>query len=111
MVAACLLRAAETLKLYELHAWVIMSNHVHLFIKPHARWRASIIRCDPTPLMKQTRFCGVRGSFWRQESYDHWSRGRSQSGKIIAYIEENPVKAGIVERAEDYRWSSAFKVA
>jgi hypothetical protein len=33
-----------------------------------------------------------------------------QSERIIAYIEENPVNAGLVQRPEDYRWSSAFKL-
>jgi hypothetical protein len=31
--------------------------------------------------------------------------------RIVAYIEGNPVKAGLVVRAEDYRWSSAAKSA
>jgi len=48
------------------------------------------------------------GRFWQHESYDHWSRDLRQSERIIAYIEENPVSAGVVQRPEDYRWSSAF---
>jgi hypothetical protein len=34
-------------------------------------------------------------------------RDEQESARITAYIESNPVKAGLVERAEDYRWSSA----
>jgi hypothetical protein len=45
--------------------------------------------------------------FWQRESYDHWVRDQPEWQKIVAYIENNPVKAGLVSRAEDYRWSSA----
>jgi hypothetical protein len=48
------------------------------------------------------------GQFWQHEAYDHWSRDLRQPERMIAYIEENPVSAGLVPRAEDYRWSSAF---
>ena len=47
--------------------------------------------------------------FWQAESYDHWVRDEGEWDRIAAYIENNPVKAGLVERAEDYRWSSAAK--
>jgi putative transposase len=45
--------------------------------------------------------------FWQAESYDHWVRDESEWRRIAVYIENNPVKAGLVSRAEDYRWSSA----
>jgi putative transposase len=54
------------------------------------------------------RFLGRTGeSFWQRESYDHWVRDSGELERIVAYIEDNPVKAGLVVRAEDYRWSSA----
>ncbi len=34
-------------------------------------------------------------------------RDEKEWTRIAAYIENNPVKAGLVSRAEDYRWSSA----
>jgi REP element-mobilizing transposase RayT len=34
-------------------------------------------------------------------------RDEDEFGRIVAYIEHNPVKAGIVTRPEDYRWSAA----
>ena len=45
--------------------------------------------------------------FWQAESYEHWVRDEHEYGRIVAHIESNPVKAGLVEHAEDYRWSSA----
>jgi hypothetical protein len=49
--------------------------------------------------------------FWQAESYDHWVRDENQFERIVAYIENNPVKAGFVTRPEDYPWSSAAKPA
>jgi hypothetical protein len=45
----------------------------------------------------------------RGESYV--VRDEKERERIVAYIENNPVKAGLVKRAEDYRWSSARKSA
>ena len=49
--------------------------------------------------------------FWQKESDDHWVRDQAEWERIAAYIENNPVQAGLVTRAEDYRWSSARGVA
>lgn len=45
--------------------------------------------------------------FWQEESYDHVTRDEREFEKIRSYIEENPVGAGLVRNAGDYRWSSA----
>ena len=37
----------------------------------------------------------------------HWARDDAEVLRIIDYIENNPVKAGLVTEPEDYRWSSA----
>jgi hypothetical protein len=43
------------------------------------------------------------------ESYDHWVRDDAERERIAAYIESNPVRAGLVDSADKYRWSSAGK--
>jgi hypothetical protein len=45
--------------------------------------------------------------FWQEESYDHLVRKEREFEKIRNYIEENPVRAGLVREASEYRWSSA----
>lgn len=49
--------------------------------------------------------------FWQDESYDHWARDEAELERIAAYIESDPVRAGFVERAEEWRWSSAWRRA
>jgi hypothetical protein len=46
-------------------------------------------------------------AFWQDESYDHLVRSRAEFDRIRAYIEENPVTAGLVVDAQEYPWSSA----
>src|SRR5438128_303744 len=54
------------------------------------------------------RLLGRTGQpFWQAESYDHAVRDDRESDRIKGYIENNPVKAGLVANAEDYLWSSA----
>ena len=47
--------------------------------------------------------------FWQAESYDHSVRDDRESDRIKAYIENNPVKAGLVANAEDRLWSSTAR--
>ena len=47
------------------------------------------------------------GSFWQKESYDHWVRDQAEFHRIKAYIENNPVKAGLAKVPDEYPWSSA----
>ena len=93
---------------YELGAFVILANHVHLLILP---------RIEPSRLLRGLKGCSAREAnkilhrtgepFWQAESYDHWVRGPQEWQRIAHYIHQNPVKAGIVAAPGDYRWSSA----
>jgi REP element-mobilizing transposase RayT len=47
--------------------------------------------------------------FWQREPYDHWVRDERELERITAYIENNPVRAGLVADASHYEWSSARK--
>jgi REP element-mobilizing transposase RayT len=50
-------------------------------------------------------------AFWQNESFDHWVRSGEELQGLIAYVENNPVKAGLVETKEQWRWSSACRVS
>jgi len=45
--------------------------------------------------------------FWQDESYDHLVRHEREFENIRNYIEGDPVRAGLVNEASEYRWSSA----
>jgi REP element-mobilizing transposase RayT len=87
-----------------------MANHVHVFLKP--KGDATIERITKHvkgfTAREANLFLGRTGQkFWQDESFDHWSRDKDEFFRIIKYIENNPVKAGLVKRPEDWPWSSA----
>ena len=52
---------------------------------------------------------GLTGkTFWQDESYDRLIRNQSEFNRIVNYIEENPVRAGLVADRSAFRWSSAW---
>ena len=112
-VAACfvdtLLVAEKTWELCDLFAWVVMSNHVHVLLSPHGPLQ-DVTRAVKKTSARQANLILARTGrpFWQEESYDHWVRDGKEFDRIVGYIEWNPVRAGLVERAEDWPWSSAF---
>jgi REP element-mobilizing transposase RayT len=107
---------------YRLDAYSIMSNHVHVVFKP------KISEQNLSPLgTRKPRFVssestyaqimqgikgatarranlvlGRSGSFWETESYDHFVRDEVEFYRIIRYTLNNPVKAKLVERWQDW---------
>jgi putative transposase len=93
---------------YRLGPFAVMANHVHVLLWPSI---------SPSLLLKSLKgatareanrlLCRTGEQFWQRESYDHWIRGESEWNQIAAYIENNPLKAGLASRIEEYPWSSA----
>jgi REP element-mobilizing transposase RayT len=85
-----------------------MANHVHLLIRPAIAPAHLLKSLKGATAREANRLLGRTGeSFWQKESYDHWVRDHAEFLRIRAYIEGNPVKAGLVLRPEDFPWSSA----
>jgi putative transposase len=96
---------------YDLGPFVIMSNHVHVLLLPKVPVSRLMKSLKGYTAREANRILGRTGtSFWQKESYDHWVRDGEEWRRIRAYIEMNPVKAGLVTSPETYRWSSAFAV-
>jgi putative DNA methylase len=94
--------------LCELFAWVVMSNHVHVLLKPHKPLREVTRAVKNTSAREANIILDRRGiPFWQDESYDHWVRDEKEFNRIVRYIEWNPVRAGLVESVELWPWSSA----
>ena len=93
---------------YHLGAYVVMSNHVHLLLRPVIEPSRLLKSLKGATAREANRLLGRTGEpFWQKESHDHWVRNESELGKIKLYIENNPVKAGLVRNAADFPWSSA----
>ena len=94
---------------YRLLAWVVMPNHVHVLVEPligHSladilhSWKRHTARLI-------NRHLGQTGSLWRREYWDRYIRDERHYAAAVAYIENNPVQAGLVAQPADWAWSSA----
>jgi len=97
---------------YDLHAWAIMPNHVHLLITPRislARLLDSLKGASAKRANLLMHRTGQR--FWQEESYDHLVRSDEEFRHIRSYIENNPVRAGLAGSPETCEWSSARRPA
>lgn len=111
-VARCMvetLRFCEReLRLYALHAYVVMANHVHVLFSPQAPLSRITRTIKAFSARKANDILGRKGqSFWQDESFDHWVRDEASFLRIRRYIEMNPVRAGLVQEPENWPWSSA----
>jgi putative DNA methylase len=95
---------------YRLHAWVVMSNHVHVLFTPLAGWSLDRIlhSWKSYTASKGNELLHRQGRFWQADFFDRYIRNARHYSSALAYIENNPVKAGLCARPEDWRWSSAF---
>jgi putative transposase len=97
---------------YELQACTIMPNHVHVVFtpqqKPDSKYHsvASIMHSlKGYTARAANKLLQREGVFWQHESYDHVVRDEVEMTRIIRYVVNNPVKAGLVQKAEDWTWT------
>ncbi len=94
---------------YRLLAWVVMPNHVHVLIETLPGFPlADIIHSWKSYTAKQANKTLERtGTFWMPDYFDRFIRDEQHLVAVTDYIEQNPVKAGLVQEAGDWQWSSA----
>lgn len=83
-------------------AFCLMANHVHLVVQlpENADFSAARMmqRLKGRTALHANKLLNCTGQdFWRKESYDHVVRDSREQERIIAYVLNNPVKAGLVE--------------
>jgi putative transposase len=99
-------------QVYRLVAFCIMPNHLHLVIVPlpkeDGRFHSltEIMHSLKRYTARQANLLlGREGAFWQAESYDHVVRDEAEARRIIEYVLNNPVKAGLVQSWEDWPWN------
>ncbi|MGA9779800.1 MAG: REP-associated tyrosine transposase [Limisphaerales bacterium] len=93
---------------YRLLAWVVMPNHVHSLIEIFQTPLAEILHGWKSYTGKAAnRLLKRTGDFWQAEYFDRFIRDEEHFRKAVRYIENNPVKAGLVKTAEGWIFGSA----
>ena len=99
---------------YQLAAWCIMPNHVHVLIEQQAplativgSWKSYTGRFAMTH--NHELKLGIPGpTLWMREYWDRFIRDESHFINARQYIEQNPVKAGLCASPSEWPWSSAY---
>ena len=94
---------------YHLLAWCVMPNHVHSLFEMLAGYSlVGILHSWRSYTAKEAnRLLGRRGQFWDDDYFDRYIRDNDHLENAINYIEQNPVKAGLVTYAAQWKYSSA----
>ena len=95
-------------RIWNVFQYTIMPSHIHLFFKVEENGAGMIRTVEDFK-----RWTGRQaanwvelhgGDFWEREWFDHWSRSPEEDVKIIDYIRNNPVKAGLVQDYRNWPW-------
>ena len=93
---------------YELRAWVVMPNHVHVLflVQAEPMWRVLDSWKSYTAKEANKRL-GRAGKFWQDGYWDTYMRDAAHEAKTVRYIENNPANAQLVHDPRDWPLSSA----
>jgi len=100
---------------YQLFEWVIMPNHVHVLFQPLNGWSLRPIvdswkSFTGRRLAPAMRAAGAwqEERVWHREHWDRYIRDENHFDAVVKYIQNNPVKAGLVSKAADFVFGSAW---
>jgi len=93
---------------YELHAWCVMPNHVHIVFRPLGEnsLAAIIHSWKSFSAQRANRELGRTGDFWQREYYDHLLRNAGQLARAIRYVAQNPQRAGLT----NWKWAEVYSL-
>ncbi|MBI1901810.1 MAG: hypothetical protein HYS13_11955 [Planctomycetia bacterium] len=113
---------------YYLLAYCVMPNHVHVLLQPIVAGARSVADAATQPVGESddghsrlakimhslksytaheaNRILKRSGTFWQQESYDHWVRDDGELERIVNYIRANPGRAGLAKQPHEWFFCS-----
>ncbi len=93
---------------FVVEGYCLMTNHVHVVGRPdeEVSLAKAVGRTHFVYTQYVNRMHGRSGHLWQNRFYSSASGG-TRLPAALAYVDLNPVRAGLVRRAEDYEWSSA----
>ena len=104
VVLGCCIHEHE--KRANVSAVAVMPDHVHMVVTPRGDYLLTKIlgELKSAATHKINKQLGMSGSLWQEESFDHSIRSEEGFVSKVAYVLQNPVRAGIVRNAGEYRW-------
>lgn len=124
-IALSAIKATRVQFNFQLIAWVIMPEHIHLILIPcegsrvgkiigeikrqSAREILAILRRSKASVLSRltvSRTGSEKIALWQRRCYDHNVRSEESLWEKVSYCHNNPVKRGLVQKPEDWEWSS-----
>ena len=102
------LSKVQKLLLMPVYAYVILPHHLHLMFGTTEKFDLSYImfRIKGFSSREINKIRKTSGSVWQDRYQDHVIRNNNDFAKHIDYIHYNPVKHNLIEKPEDWKWSS-----
>ncbi len=93
---------------YNVLRWCIMPNHVHVLIEVLDGWTLSTIMHGwrSYTAHQANKILERTGNLWMEEYFDRYIRDEKHLETVVNYIDNNPVKAGLVDEARKWPWCS-----
>ncbi|MEW6302989.1 MAG: transposase [Verrucomicrobiota bacterium] len=93
---------------YELRAWVVMPNHVHMLFRVQDVPMSELIDAWKGFTAKEAnKLLGRKGPFWQEGYWDTYMRDDEHEARTRRYIENNPTKAKLIRSPKEWPRSSA----
>jgi putative transposase len=93
---------------HKVHAYVLMPDHIHLVVTP--RESSNISHVMHSLKLHTAReigaLLGSKGGIWQTRFYERALRTPNDVEEAIRYVHDNPIKAGLADKPQDYNWSS-----
>jgi len=96
---------------FDLHAVVVMPDHVHIIFTPLVDQHTEVFSLakitQPIKAISAHEInarLGRHGQIWQEESFDRVLRSSEKLDEKVAYILNNPVRKGLANTPEEYRW-------
>ncbi len=94
---------------YDLIAWCVMPNHVHVLIEVKGHSLSDIVHSWKSFVAHSAnKLLGINRRFWMPDYFDRFIRDENHLAATVAYIRQNPVKAGLVDAPEKWPWSGSI---
>jgi REP element-mobilizing transposase RayT len=95
---------------YRLHGYCLMPDHLHVLLSPAASKRplSYWLNVFKSYTTNQFHALGHRGRLWQLSASDHVCRDGETAQQVLTYIADNPVRAGLVERWDEWAWTKVF---
>ena len=91
-------------KKYELYAAVVMNNHAHMIINPTDTLSKIMHSIKSFTAHQINKASNRKGKLWQDENFDRAIRDEEEFLEKINYIANNPIKANLANKYEEYKW-------